>query len=309
MAVNVELWRAYIAEQLYQKNEFLKRATDATPFVLNGKVVHIPQAGTLDEPQFNPTSFPLTVSDRTDTDIAYTLNTLAMPPVRIPNIDRYQLSYDKMQSVMGSMTGKLMDRLGTYMLWEWTREFAFTGSTTAKAATRMLTSGGNVPAHMPSATGNRKKFTRVDLRNASTALDMLNVPKEGRVAIMSPKMYEQLTDDPTLTNYRLAEYNITTGVIPKLEGFEIHVRPQVVAYNDETDLVNLATYTEDALDCDAVLCYHPDFVEFALGNIDFFASERNPEYLGDIYSAEVRFGGRKRYANSEGIIAIVQDIP
>lgn len=309
MAVNIQLWTAYLSEKLYQKNEFLKKSFNATSFVINGAVVHIPQAGALGEPVFNPSSFPLTVTERTDVDIVYPLNSLVMPPVRIANIDRYQLSYDKMASVLGSQTGKLMDRLGTYMLYEWARQYAFAGSTTTSEVARLLTTGANTAAHMPSATGNRKKFMRADLRRASTLMDEQNIPKDGRVAIMSPKMYEQLTDDTTLTNYRINEYNIQTGTIPKLEGFELHVRPQVIGFKNETDLINLASYTADVADCDAVLLWHPEFVEFAEGNIDFFGSERNPEYLGDIYSAEVRFGGRKRYADSTGIVAIVQDIP
>jgi hypothetical protein len=309
MAVERELWREYIAEKIHQKNIFLGMAVNATAQVINGKAVHIPQAGILDEPELNASSFPLTVGERTDTDIVYLLDSLAMKPVRIANIDTYQLSYSKMQSVLGQQTDTLTDRLGTIMLHNWVRPFSYSGSATTSAASRILTTGANTVAHMPTATGNRKKFVANDLKAAKSFLDKQNVPADGRVAVMSPDMYSQLCDDTTLTNYRLQEYNITTGMLPKLYGFEIIVRSKVVGYKSETDLLNLFSYTPDVADCDAVVCYHRDFVEYAEGAIDVFGSENNPEYLGDIYSAEVRFGGRKRYADATGIVCVVQDIP
>lgn len=309
MAIFKEVWQSYIAEKIYQKNDFLKKAFDASGNVIDGRIVHIPQAGNVGEPILNPSSFPLTVSEREDSDIVYPLESLAMPPIRIANIEKYELSYDKMNSVLSEQVSKLTDRLGTIMLYNWARGYTYSGSLDTDEVTKILTTGANAAAHMPSSSGVRKKFTRSDLRKASTVLDKQGVTKDDRVAIMSPTMYEQLTDDSTLTNYRLSEYNIETGFIAKLEGFEIHVRPTVLGYKNEADLLNLFNYTPDVSDCDAVLCFQKNYVEFAEGGIDFFEDIRNPQYLGSIYAAEVRFGGRKRYANSTGIISIVQDIP
>src|SRR6185436_16950626 len=43
--VEVETWVRYIVENLFKDNEFLTYSFDEGDFVLDGKVVHIPQAG------------------------------------------------------------------------------------------------------------------------------------------------------------------------------------------------------------------------------------------------------------------------
>ena len=61
-------------------------------------------------------------------------------------------------------------------------------------------------------------------------------------------------------------------------------------------------------DCAAVLCWHKNSVENALGQVKFFEDEGNPQYYGDIYSALVRMGGRIRREDQKGVVAIVQDL-
>jgi hypothetical protein len=59
-------------------------------------------------------------------------------------------------------------------------------------------------------------------------------------------------------------------------------------------------------DNDAVFCYQKDCVELALGEIKFFEQTNHPQMYGDVYSGLVRMGGRQRYTNGIGIVAIVQ---
>jgi hypothetical protein len=47
MAIQKEIWQDHIAGNLFKNNEFLLASTDAGQYVLQGKVVHIPQAGAL----------------------------------------------------------------------------------------------------------------------------------------------------------------------------------------------------------------------------------------------------------------------
>mgnify|MGYP001599100644 CR=1 FL=1 len=45
MAIQREIWEDHIEGNLFKNNEFLLASADASHFVLQGKVVHIPQAG------------------------------------------------------------------------------------------------------------------------------------------------------------------------------------------------------------------------------------------------------------------------
>ncbi|NBT57479.1 hypothetical protein EBT16_01730 [bacterium] len=61
-----------------------------------------------------------------------------------------------------------------------------------------------------------------------------------------------------------------------------------------------------ATDNDAVLCWCEEVVERAVGEINAFEQIKSPVYYGDIYSFEVRMGGRIRRSDEKGIVAIVQ---
>ncbi len=76
MAIQKEIWQDHIEGNLFKNNEFLLASTDVGQYVLQGKVVHIPQAGALPTVVKNRTVIPATVVQRTDTDITYTLMNL-----------------------------------------------------------------------------------------------------------------------------------------------------------------------------------------------------------------------------------------
>ena len=67
MAIEVEIWRGDIVEALYKDNAFLSRAVNADEYVLSGKVVHIPQAGSASGVEKNLASRPATINKLTDT--------------------------------------------------------------------------------------------------------------------------------------------------------------------------------------------------------------------------------------------------
>ena len=45
MGIQREIWQDHIAGNLFKNNEFLLASVDASQHVMQGKVVHIPQAG------------------------------------------------------------------------------------------------------------------------------------------------------------------------------------------------------------------------------------------------------------------------
>jgi hypothetical protein len=238
---------------------------------------------------------------RTDTDVTYVLDEYTTDPILIPDAESYELSYGKRESVLGEYESSLRETVAENMLINW--------SPTASTGLVVRTSGITTATHLAGTTGNRKKLTVTDLKNAQLQLNKQNIPMEGRYALMSADMFQQLTDDMSATQYRdfSAAYDVKDGVLGRLFGFNIMMRGSVVTYNNDTaPVVNPYGATADVADNDGVLCWQIGAVERALGQINFFERIGDPTYYGDVYSVSVRMGSRIRRSDAKGIVAIVQ---
>lgn len=300
MAIQREIWEDHIEGNLFKNNEFLLASYDASQYVLQGKVVHIPQAGATASIQKNRTDLPASVTQRSDSDITYTLDEFSTDPILIPQADTIELSYNKRESVLSEYESALRQLISESVLNDWAP---------ANAGSLIRTSGASLATHLASTTGNRKKFVANDLKAAQLALNKQNVPIEDRYALLSADMYTQLTDDLTLTQYRdfSLAFDAKDGILGKLFGFNIMMRSNVVSYTNETTPVAKAfgaAATND--DNDAALCWQMNAVERALGDITFFEKIGDPTYYGDVYSVAIRMGARKRRNDEKGVIAIIQ---
>ena len=299
MAVEREIWEGDIVEKLYAENPHLSLCVNADQYVLAGKVVHIPQAGAAPEVVKNRSSLPAAVKKRTDTDITYPLDEYTSDPVHISNAETIEPSYDKRMSVMADTHMALNETVGVVTIRNW----APSGS-----ARIIRTSGEAVAAHMPGATGMRKKFLKAELKKAQKQMNKDNIPTSDRYAMFDADMMDQLTDSLTDSEYRdfSRAYDEKNGVVGKLFGFTILSRSYVLGYNGSAAIEPGGE--GNSPDCAAVLCWHKNSVENALGQVKFFEDEGNPQYYGDIYSALVRMGGRIRREDQKGVVAIVQDL-
>jgi hypothetical protein len=301
MAIQKEIWQDHIEGNLFKNNEFLLASTDAGQYVLQGKVVHIPQAGAAATVVKNRSSVPATVVQRTDTDITYVLDEFTTDPILIPNAETFELSYNKRESVLGEYESSLRQTVADNLLIDW--------SPSAATGLVIRTTGVSTSTHLTGTTGNRKKFTVNDLKNAQLQLNKQNIPMEGRYSLISADMFQQLTDDMSATQYRdfSAAYDVKDGVLGRLFGFNIMMRGGVVTYTDDTaPVVNAYGAAANTDDNDGVLCWQISAVERALGQISFYERIGDPTFYGDIYSVGVRMGARKRRNDAKGIVAIVQ---
>ena len=249
----------------------------------------------------NRTSVPATVVQRTDTDITYVLDEFTTDPILIPNAETFELSYNKRESVLSEYESSLRQTVADNLLIDW--------SPTGGTGLVIRTTGASTTTTLAGTTGNRKKFTVADLKNAQWQLNKQNIPMEGRYALISADMFQQLTDDMSATQYRdfSAAYDVKDGVLGRLFGFNIMMRGGVVTYtNDVAPVVNPYGATPAATDNDGVLCWQISAVERALGQIKFFERIGDPTFYGDVYSVSVRMGARIRRSDAKGIVAIVQ---
>lgn len=306
MALDREQWLADIQENLFKNNAIINRAVNHDGFV-NYKTVHVPQAGANPTITKNLGSFPATISQRTDSELTYSMDTYYVEPI---HIERGQetafLSYDKRMSVLNQNINTLEEVLTNQALYKWAP---------AGAGTYVKTTGSAVSTALaPSATSTRLAITLADILSAKAILDAANVPQEGRILIMPSSMYNgQLLAIADV--YQAQSYGasaLPSGVVNRIHGFDIMIRSTVVVY-DNTGTPVLKTVNDSgvpsspaATDNLACLAYHPSFVAKAKGNADVFINENDPAYYGSIVSALQLFGASKMRTSQTGIVAIVQ---
>jgi hypothetical protein len=307
MALIKEIWVSDVQEALNRNADFLPYSVDHSAYIAFG-TVHVPQSGSNPTVVKNPATFPLAISERTDTDRTYALNQFALEPTLISNLDELQISYDKRQSVLGQQITTLTQRIGDEVAISWSATGAanIVGTTGSAVATSLA----------PGATGTRKAVTLADIASLASKLDKDNVPRQNRKLLMSTDMFWELFQ---ISDVIRASYNgfqnqpnvLANGIVAMLYGFEIMMRPVVSVYANSTTVpkaFGAATATTDNLAC---IAFHSTTVARALGSMTpLYDSGSNgngkPEYLGSIFNMEVMLGSAILRADMKGVAALVQ---
>lgn len=303
MPITKEIWAEAIVENLFAENSFLSKCYRADDHVNQGKVVHIPNAGAPSGVQKNRTVLPAAIATRTDVDLTFTLDEYTTNPVRIAHAETVELSYSKRESIIKNDRAALDEQVARDTLFNWAPNLR-----TNNKSVVLRTTGANVVAHAPAATGNRKSFTRADVKAAMIALNKQNIPKQGRYAIIDSEMYGQLLDSMTEQQAEAfhSQANLATGTIGKLYGFDIYERAETVVYETTGVLPKVWGTGGAATDCAAALFWHEGSVCAALGEHVAFEDEKSATNYGDVLSFLVRAGGRAMRADGKGVVAVVQ---
>jgi len=178
MAVTPEVWTNFIVENLFKNNEFLLNSVDESQYVIGAGVVHIPQAGSPSKVERNRKTLPATITRRKDIDVTYVLDEFTTDPRFIPNIDKAELSYDKMESCMSEDMMALKQTIAEAMLYNWRPQFF------------IKTTGSDIDA--PFGTSTRKSATIADFKKAKEVFNKWGIPKEERYVIIDTDMKGQL---------------------------------------------------------------------------------------------------------------------
>lgn len=296
MAVNKELWTNKIAEQLFPDNAFYRNSINDSAFV-NGHSVHVPQAGSLNSATRDRSVLPAAIGQRTDTDNTYLLHEYSTDPVVVTNVEEVETTYDKFQSIVNQMAGTLYEAIGTWTVYEW-------GATT----NIVTTSGTSRPAYASYQTGTRNALTFADILKAMSILNIQNVPTDGRVMVIDGYLYQDLLQlDEFKSAPTLMSGIMLNGAVGTIAGASVYVRTPSLRYDSGNNLLD-PDQPQNATDNLGLLIYHPNFVRFALGTVEFFVDNSNPSYYGDIVSALARSGAVKGYTNETGVVSIVESV-
>lgn len=300
MALQVEIWEADVVGNLYKDNQFAQYAFNADMYVLMGKVVHIPVAGAPGQVKKNLATFPQTAVKRGDSDVTYAIDTFYLLPRHIEEIEKYELEYDKRQSVVGEDTNWLIQCAMDNLLYKWA----------PSAANCILTDGNPTTDVIDGAAGSRNAFTKEAFKEVFKRLNSRNIPKQGRVALLTSFHLSQFIEslsEGEKTNFGKV-MDLEKGIVGMYMGITVMERSSVLRYRgtdaamapvDELD----EAFAADADDRQASLFWQRDCVERAFGEVKMFDNAQRAEYFGDIFSMILRMGGRQRRTN--GVIAVV----
>lgn len=296
MALQVQIWIKSIIEQLFANNSFAARSVDHSGFV-NEKTVHVPNAGSAPGVVKNRTTFPATVTTREDVDLEYSIDEYTVDPIRIPNAEKVELSYNKRESIVRQSKNKLADDVHAALIYEWL----------PSGVEKLATEGAATAAHIPSATGNRKAMTKATVEAAQILFDEQDIPETGRYMLLDARMYNQLKN--SMTNNEvvafLAGADPEKGIIGEYAGFRFYKRSKV-AKTTAAGALKEWSAAATATDSAAGIAWQEDCVSRAIGASVLFDDEGNPLFYGDIISFLQRAGGHYIRADKKGIALIYQ---
>ena len=308
-AIRSEVFIADLQEKLFAGNEFVTFAKDHNAFITNN-TVHVPQAGTIGSVTKNRTVFPAPISERTDTDLTYDMNTYDLAPIRVGNVDKFMANYAYRDSIMSQQINKLNDRIGL----EFLHSGGGTGLTTASGQIILTTGTGSTTIGPPSSTLTAKGLMLIDIANAAAKLDMDDVPKTGRYLNIPWNAYWDFVEVNKASLLSLdfqgglTQSDIANGVVSKVYGFNIMNRSYTTTYVDAaTPTLKAVGAAAAATDAWGMIGWQSDMMSRALGDIKAYVNSDQAAYYGDIISSEVIFGSKALRTDGKGIVTIVQN--
>ena len=295
-----------VQEQLYAGSEFVKFATSHDAYIEYNKV-HVPQAGTLPGVQVNRQQLPAQVSERLDADLAYTLDEYTMDPVIIRDIEKLQLSYPKIQSVLQANMDALNNEIGARAAHDWAGTYTTDPTTNQVFQTTGTSTLGIAP---DGCTGTRKAVKIADIALLAAKMDHDNVPREGRFLLMPSVMYWSMIQENTNLGSSLydpsPEARIAYGATKMIYDFNIIRRSYTCTYAITALTLNAVGAAVVATDKYAAVGWQKDCVAKAQGPIKYLSQIESPTYYADMYSALMMFKATPLRSDGKGIATLVQ---
>lgn len=298
MPLQTEVWIDTLQENFFPDNSFVQKSEDDSQYVDN-KTVHVPNAGRPSKVQVNRTTKPAQPTERTDQDLTYELDELTSDPVHISHADTVELSYNKRSSIILNDKEEMRRVASELILQRWAKG--------ADSAHTILTDGAQRDAHTTQGTGRRLKMTDKVVHQIAIRMDKQDLPATGRYLIIDSDMYADLLDSLTEANRMafLASADVSKGTVGRLYNIDIFSRSTVLRMKANGELITTPD-GGDATEVAAGFAWQKSCVSRAMGKIEMFASEKDPQYYGDIYSFLMRLGGSHRRYDKKGLFLIAE---
>ena len=294
------LFLSEITEALRADNSFMQFAKNDDAFV-NNNSVELPHAGSDPTIVIDRSSFPGTISQRTDAATQYVLEELSSNPTHLQFSEELIVAYNKRVSIMEQHINALKEKKGDRCSYYW--------ASGVDAAHRRLTTGTATRASdAPGSTVTTVKvLTKADILAAKLILDKENVPTSGRYLLLPPGMINDilLLDEFTRMD-AYGKSNIPDGWVGMIFGFNVLTRTYITSHATSTYTIKDPEAATATTDLAGGIAFHRDFVRRANGEIKVFLDIDDPAYYGSIFSAAVRFGALAARNDKAGIVSLVE---
>jgi hypothetical protein len=302
MAIQVETWIPAIEQNLFKGLDVISNVcTDDSSYV-NNKTIHIPNAGAPPSVSRGNTTYPVAITERTDTDVNYSLTNFEIGPVRLSWTDGLQLSYDKVASITSDFMGNLSETMRNYFLSQWySYDAASIIDTTGTATTTNWLGSG--------ATGSLKHLIGADVINAARIMDMMKMPGSDRYLLVDPVQWWQLIQDFGYTSARIGQVAGFPATIEPMFGFTVVQIPFVAAVAANTGgtvLIPAAadgSFTWAAANRPIALAVQKSAISWAKTEVKGWTSQGSGTF-GENLEASTFGGSKYRRTDKKGVVAI-----
>jgi len=296
----IKLFSKDLQENLFPKNEFYKQSKVDGNIGAKFGSVEVPQAGAVPGVVVNPSSFPLTPSQRVDDVKTYNVDLYATDAIHIEDVNEIVTNYSKRMDILKDHTRELNTRIADEIAYSWA---------TTQAVNKSFTTGtADGSALAPGATGTRKALTREDLSDLAIKFDIDDVPEGARNMLVDARLYAQLLKIDSFINFDYTNRKpVVDGQVGEIFGMKVFKRSKAV-YHDAAGVkkvVGAATAVDDNL---AIIAWADNMVRRAEGAVKVYADIDNPLYLGSIFNASVRAGGTASRTDEKGIYSLIQGV-
>lgn len=269
MAIEKQIWVSMLMEHYYPNRTFLSRSVDMTAMVEYNKI-NLAEAGVAPDVLVDNTDYPIETEQRTDTPLELPLHTFDTKNTVVRNVEKLELAYDKMDSVVRQHRNQLFAKTAAYAANNW-----------APQQTKDLT-----PVRATSGTGTNKQGLTPLSFDDVLAMDAWfrsqDIDPSTMVAVLNPYHLADLMAEDMKMYKEMLSGN-------KLFGFDLYTFSQLPYYNATTaQKVAFGTATSDT-DTQCSLFYCANEVMRADGDIEVFARYKDPEQRGDLIGFQKRF--------------------
>jgi|DEB0MinimDraft_6_1074348.scaffolds.fasta_scaffold35485_3 hypothetical protein len=294
----VKLFGKEIQENLFPENMFYKQSKLDGGIDVKARTVQVPQAGSTPTIQVDPSSFPLTISQRTDDVLEYDVKLYATEPIHIEDVNEIVTNYNKRADIIKDHAKALNTRIADEIAYGWAPTAASQKIFTTGTAT------GNALA--PGATGTRNAITRDDMASLAIRFDKDDVATDERNILVDASLYLQLLQIDSFINFDyVSNKPVNSGQVGEIFGMKVFKRSQSV-YFDASNVKKTIGAATAATDNLAILAWADSYVRRGEGNVKVYSDFDKPEYLGSIFNAAVRAGGSFGRNDEKGVYALIQ---
>lgn len=301
------LKRRFLADLVMETtrdNSYLSQTINDDNLV-NNNSVEIPNSGGRPGTEVNRTTFPATITERTDVAHQYLLESITANPIRVRDAEDAVVAYNKGRSAVIEAGQAIMETAADRAAYSWVQNGITTGN-----GNLILTTGAARAATGPSQTGNRNAVAKEDILEARRILmaqDMWRSNTGSKNMLITPSMEkDMLAIDDFVRADAYGSGRIPSGALGTIYGLTVWVRSRAVT-TDGSDVIKTEAAAAAATDQDAAIIWTSRSVRTAMSSPKIFLNQNVAEHYGMIVSSELRFGGVNARNDAKGIVVLAED--